>query len=64
MALSAVIGFVALFAFITIGWPGRTGRYVIAVVVFSVVAFMVSAATAVFAAARDTYSRRGTRKEG
>jgi hypothetical protein len=64
MALSAVIGFVALFAFITIGWPGRTGRYVIAVVVFSVVAFMVSAAIAVFAAARDTYARKGTRKEG
>jgi hypothetical protein len=62
MALSAVVGFFALFAFITVGWPGRTGRYVIMIVVFSGVVFMVSAATAVLAAARDTYARNDSRK--
>jgi hypothetical membrane protein len=64
MALSAVVGFVALFAFITVGWPGRSGRTVIAVVVISAVVFLVSGSVAVFAAARDTYARDATRKEG
>jgi hypothetical protein len=63
MALSAVVGFFALFAFVTVGWPGRTGRYVIMIVVFSGVVFMASAATAVLAAARDTYARNESRKE-
>jgi hypothetical protein len=64
MALSAVIGFLALFAFITVGWPGRTGRTVIMIIVISAVVFMASGAIAVFAAARDTYARDATRKEG
>ena len=63
MALSAVIGSLAMLAFITVGWPGTTGRTVIAIVVISAVVFMASGAIAVFAAARDTYSRDATRKE-
>jgi hypothetical protein len=63
MALSAVIGFLALFAFITVGWPGGTGRTVIAIVVIAAIVFMASGAIAVFAAARDTYTRDSTRKE-
>jgi membrane protein implicated in regulation of membrane protease activity len=63
MAAFAVIGFLAMFAFITIGWPGASGRYVIAIVVFAGVGFLASAAIAVFAAARDTYPSRSNDRE-
>ena len=63
MAAFAVIGFLAMFAFITVGWPGKSGRYVIAVVVFAGVGFLASAAIAVFAAARDTYPSRSNDRE-
>ena len=56
MAAFAIIGFLAMFAFITVGWPGNSGRYVIVVVVLAGVGFLASAAIAVFAAARDTYA--------
>ena len=56
MASFAIIGFLAMFAFITVGWPGNSGRYVIVVVVLAGVGFLASAAIAVFAAARDTYA--------
>jgi hypothetical protein len=58
MAVFAVVGFLAMFAFITVGWPGNSGRYVIAVVFLSGVGFLASGAIAVFAAARDTYPAR------
>jgi hypothetical protein len=57
MALSAVVGILAALLFITVGWPGESGRYVIGVVVFSVLGFFLSASIAIFAAARDTYAR-------
>jgi hypothetical protein len=63
MAAFAVVGFIAMFAFITVGWPGTSGRYVIAVVFFAGVGFLASAAIAVFAAARDTYPSRSTRRD-
>jgi hypothetical protein len=59
MAVSAVLGFFATFAFITVGWPGRTGRFVIGIVVVAGIAFLSFAAIAVFTAARDTYANRG-----
>jgi hypothetical protein len=64
MAGSAIIGIGAMLAFITIGWPGESGRYVIGVVIFSAVTFIASALIAVFAAARDTYPSRSTPLEG
>jgi high-affinity Fe2+/Pb2+ permease len=64
MAISAVVGIVALLARITVGWPGGSDRYVTAVFVFAVVAFLASASIAVFSAARNTYpSRLGPEKE-
>lgn len=58
MALSALMGIVAMFAFITIGWPGDTGRFVIVAFFVSVVVFLTCASAAVFTAARDTYVER------
>lgn len=59
MAGFAVLGIVATLAFITVGWPGDTGRRVIAVIILSALAFMACASAAVLSAARDTYARRG-----
>ncbi|MDQ3986490.1 MAG: hypothetical protein M3280_08335 [Actinomycetota bacterium] len=68
MALSALTGILAMLAFITVTWPGDTGRYVIAVFVGSGIGFLACASTAVFSAARDTYARpaekRTTRSHG
>ena len=58
MALFAVTGILATLAFITVGWPGGTGRRVIAIVVISAFGFIASAAAAILAAARDTYPKR------
>lgn len=55
MALSALIGTLALLAFITIRWPGEMGEYLKLVFVFSGAAFMVSSSLAVFFAMRDTH---------
>jgi len=63
MAVFAIVGFLAMLAFITVGWPGRSGRYVIAVVFLAIVGFLASAAIAIFAAARDTYPARSSPPE-
>jgi hypothetical protein len=55
MALSALIGTLALLAFITIRWPGGMGEYLKVVFVLSGAAFMVSSSMAVFFAMRDTH---------
>lgn len=55
MALSALIGTLALLAFITIRWPGEMGEYLKVVFVLSGAAFMVSSSMAVFFAMRDTH---------
>ncbi len=57
MALFAVAGSLATIGFITIGWPGEVGRYLLAVVFASVVGFLACASAAVLTAARDTYAR-------
>jgi hypothetical protein len=61
MAAFAVIGSLATLAFITVGWPGRLGHYVVAVIVVSTIGFMASASVAVLSAARHTYVRRADR---
>lgn len=56
MALSALVGIAALFASITVGWPGDTAKYPRVVFVCAAVAFVACASVAVFTAARDTYA--------
>ena len=65
MATCALIGILATFLFVTVSWPGETGRYVGAVIFLAAVGFIASAATAVFTAARDTYvlARGSTNKD-
>jgi hypothetical protein len=58
MAAFAVVGILATLAFITVGWPGRIGRYVGGAIFMSVVGFLACASAAVLTAARDTYVRR------
>lgn len=58
MALSALVGIIAMFGFITIRWPGETGRFAMAAFFVSVIVFLVCASAAVFTAARDTYPSR------
>lgn len=59
MAFSALVGIVAMLLFITVAWPGASGRYVAAALIGSGVAFVASASIAVLSAARETYARRG-----
>ena len=59
MALCAVIAIVAGIAFLTVGWPGRSGRVVIAIGVGAVLGFLSCTSAAIFTAARDTYARPG-----
>lgn len=56
MATFALLGILAMLAFITVAWPGESRRYVIAVFIFSGVGFLACASTAVFSAARHTYA--------
>jgi hypothetical protein len=63
MALSAFIGIAAMLAFISVRWPGDISRFVLAVCVGAAISFMACASTAVFSAARDTYPRRGRRRD-
>jgi hypothetical protein len=55
MAASAIVGILAVLAFITVGWPGTSRRVVIGIMIFSAMGFLISVAFAVLAAARDTY---------
>ena len=55
MAACALVGIVAMLAFITVTWPGDSGRYVIGVFIGSGIGFMTCASLAVFSAARDTH---------
>lgn len=55
MGISALVGVAAMFAFITITWPDNLRRIIVGICLFSVLAFLTFASTAVFTAARDTY---------
>jgi hypothetical protein len=64
MAISAVVGILALLARITVGWPGGGDRYVMAIFVFAGIGFLACASIAVFSAARQTYPYKlGPEKE-
>ncbi len=58
MAVSALVGVAALFAFITVGWPETIRRYIIGLFFFAGISFLACASAAVFSAARDTYPTR------
>jgi hypothetical protein len=57
MALCALVVILSGIAFLTIGWPGQSGRVVIAVGMGGVIGFLACVSAAVLTAARDTYSR-------
>ncbi len=56
MAISALTGVSSMLLFITVRWPGESGRYVKVIFVASIVTFVSSASMAVLAAARDTHA--------
>jgi hypothetical protein len=56
MSFFALLGIASMFAFITVTWPGDTGRYVTGIFVVSIIGFVTSASAAVFTAARNTYA--------
>jgi hypothetical protein len=56
MASSAIIGIVLVLGFVSVRWPGATGRYLKVAFVLVVVVFLASCAMAILAAARDTYA--------
>ena len=62
MGISAILGVIAMLAFITVNWPENIGRIVVGVCLFSGLAFLAFASMAVFTAARDTYRDHGARK--
>ncbi|MBA2273947.1 MAG: hypothetical protein H0W21_08635 [Actinobacteria bacterium] len=55
VAVFAVTGLLAMLAFVTVGWPGNTGRYLMAIFIGSVIGCLSCASAAVFTAARSTY---------
>ena len=63
MGISAIIGVGAMLAFITVTWPADIARVVIGICLFSGLAFLTFASTAVFTAARDTYRNVGDRRD-
>jgi hypothetical protein len=56
MAVCALVGIVAMFAFVTINW-GTSGRYFVGAFIAAGIGFLACASTAVLTAARDTYPR-------
>ena len=56
MTICAVIGTLSMLAFITVSWPGQSGRYMVGALIAATVGFMASASIAVFSAAKDTYA--------
>jgi hypothetical protein len=57
MALSAIAGIVLMLAFVSVRWPGGSGRYLKVAFVLVVVVFLASCVLAILGAARDTYVR-------
>jgi hypothetical protein len=57
MAVCLVVAIVAGSAFLTVGWPGRSGRVVVAVMMAGVLGFLACTSVAVLTAARDSYAR-------
>jgi hypothetical protein len=57
MAVSALIGIVAMFMLATVQWTESTRSFVVGTIVFAGIGFVVFAGVAVLSAARDTYPR-------
>lgn len=52
-ALSAILSFIA---YVTVRWPGGSGRVVMAILMLSIVGLVASVAASVLTAARATYA--------
>ena len=63
MAIFAILAVLSALAFITVRWPGDTGRYVKVALAGSITGFVASAAVAVLAAARNTYGGARVERE-
>jgi hypothetical protein len=63
MAVCALAGIAALYAFVTMGWEGESRRWLIAGLTVAGLGFLISAGVAVLAAARDTHARRAESKD-
>lgn len=63
MAVCALVGIVAMLVFITVRWPGNTGRVMVVAFVLSGLGFLTCASLAVLTAARDTYARSTPRDD-
>lgn len=61
MALFAIAGIVLVLALITVNWTDASRRAITTIVVLIGVGFVASAATAVFAAAREAHPRQDGR---
>jgi hypothetical protein len=59
--VSAISGLLSAIGFVTVNWAGPIRRVVIAILFFSVVAFLAGVSSSILTAARDTYARRSTR---
>lgn len=57
MAVSAITGIALMLVFVSVRWPGGTGRYLKVAFVLVVVVFMASCVLAILGAARDTYAK-------
>ncbi|MDQ3752558.1 MAG: hypothetical protein M3333_06670 [Actinomycetota bacterium] len=55
VAVFAVTGLLAILAFFTVGWPGDTGRYLVAVFIGSIIGCFACASAALFTALRGTH---------
>jgi uncharacterized membrane protein len=61
IAASALLGIIATYTYVTVNLSGMPRRGVIAMLLFAILGFLVSAVAAVFSAARDTYAHPGGR---
>ena len=57
MALSALLGVVALLGLVTVSWPESLARLITTLIIGAGVLFITCASAAVLTAARDTYVR-------
>ena len=55
VAVFIVTGLVAILAFLTVGWPGETGRYLVAIFIGSIIGCFACASAALFTAMRGTH---------
>jgi hypothetical protein len=59
---SFIVAVLSMVAFVTVRWPGDSGRILVGIFLFSILGFLACASAAVFTAARATHARpRSTR---